>query len=519
MSGPAPWPSGIRQTMSNLHIWAGLLAGWLLYAMFLTGTLSYFRQEITQWMRPDAPPLAQAPDVAEAARRTVAQLAGQRATGEQWHIVLPQERSPTVRAFWGDGNGHFDPLTGQPLQLRDTRGGDFFYIFHFQFHYLPRLAGRVLAGLAAMFMLVAIVSGVITHKKFFADFFTLRRGKGQRSWLDAHNALAVFGLPFHLMITYTGLVTLMTLYLPWGSGLVFKTPTERQTLVAEIAALVPLAPAAGQPAAQADVAPMVRAAQARWGPAGVAQLIVQHPGDAASRVVVVRSDAGRVSYNPHYLLFQGASGELLRVKDGAPPVARTHGLLYALHLGRFSDATTRWLYFLVSLAGTAMVGTGLVLWTVKRRARLPDPRRPHLGFRLVERLNIASIAGLSIAIAAFFWANRCLPPALAGRAEWEVHAFFLAWAAALLHAVARSPARAWREQLWLAAALLALLPAVSAWAGGQGLVTSLRAGDWAVACVDLAMLAFAGLHAVLATRVGRGASRPVKDAPEPAVRA
>src|SRR3546814_12943346 len=76
---------------------------------------------------------------------------------------------------------------------------------------MPVVWGRWLAGVAAMFMLVAIVSGVITHKKIFVDFFTFRWGKGQRSWLDAHNALSVFGLPFHLMITYTGLVTLMAM--------------------------------------------------------------------------------------------------------------------------------------------------------------------------------------------------------------------------------------------------------------------------------------------------------------------
>ena len=96
------------------------------------------------------------------------------------------------------------PRPASKVTSRETLGGDFFYRFHFQFHYMPVVWGRWLAGAAAMFMLVAIVSGVITHKKIFVDFFTFRWGKGQRSWLDAHNALSVFGLPFHLMITYTG---------------------------------------------------------------------------------------------------------------------------------------------------------------------------------------------------------------------------------------------------------------------------------------------------------------------------
>ena len=40
----------LRQSMAWIHGWLGLLAGWILFAMFLTGTASYFRPEITQWM-------------------------------------------------------------------------------------------------------------------------------------------------------------------------------------------------------------------------------------------------------------------------------------------------------------------------------------------------------------------------------------------------------------------------------------------------------------------------------------
>src|SRR5690606_8711487 len=93
---------------------------------------------------------------------------------------------------------------------------DFFYAFHFNFHYMSAFWGRWLAGFCAMFMLVSIISGVITHKKIFSDFFTFRWGKGQRSWLDAHAGLSVLGLPFHIMITWSGLITLMLMYMPFG---------------------------------------------------------------------------------------------------------------------------------------------------------------------------------------------------------------------------------------------------------------------------------------------------------------
>jgi uncharacterized iron-regulated membrane protein len=508
---------GIRQTMSDLHVWVGLLLGWVLYAMFLTGTVSYFKDELSQWMRPELPHQAQVPDAAAVAQRVADALAVAAPGSPQWNMRMPDARNNSVDVFWrtaqrepgrrGFTEAHLDPATGAKVAARETMGGDFFYRFHFQFHYMPVPWGRWLAGLAAMFMLVAIVSGVITHKKIFIDFFTFRWGKGQRSWLDAHNALSVFGLPFHLMITYTGLVTLMAMYMPWGQQAAIKTPAERQQLSAELRAFVPPGKPSGQAAPLAPVDAMVRQAQAAWGAGNVGRVAITHPGDAASRVAVSRGDAGRVSMSPQAMLFEGATGKLLETRDRVGPAAETRGVLYGLHLGRFSDLALRWLYFIVSLAGTAMVGTGLVMWTVKRRAKLADPARPHFGFWLVERLNIASIAGLSVAMTGFLWANRLLPVQLEQRGAWEVHVFFIVWGVALLHALLRPAKRAWTEQLWAGAAALALLPVLGAFTTDRPLWQSLADGDWVFAGIDLALWALAALHAALAVRTARHRGR------------
>ncbi len=504
---------GIRQTMSDLHTWAGLLVGWILYAMFLTGTVSYFKDEISQWMRPELAHQLEVPDPAAAAQRVADTLATVAAGSPLWGMEMPTDRHNVVSAFWRTvgappgkrtfDSGTFDPATGQKVAARETHGGEFFYRFHFQFHYMPVLWGRWLAGFCAMFMLVAIVSGVITHKKIFVDFFTFRWGKGQRSWLDAHNALSVFGLPFHLMITYTGLVTLMAMYMPWGQQAAFKTPAERQQLTAQLNASPPPGKPSGIPAKLAPIDDMVRQAQARWGQHNISRVTIAHAGDASARVTVLRGEAARVSMSPQYLVFDGATGKLLETRDSVGPAAEVRGVMYALHLGRFSDLQLRWLYFIVSLAGTAMVGTGLVMWTVKRRQKLPDPERPYFGFWLVERLNIAAIAGLSVAMTAMLWGNRLLPAELAARGAWEIHLFFIAWAATLLVALMRPAKKAWIELLWLGAALLALLPVLNALTTDRGLWGSVADGDWVFAGFDLMMWALAALHAMLALRTAR----------------
>jgi len=505
---------GIRQSMSQLHTWAGLLLGWILYAMFLTGTVSYFKDELSQWMRPELAYQAQVPDQAAVAQRIADEFSRSIPGSSQWSMKLPDARNNSVYAFWrtgprtpgsrgGFGEGYFDPATGQKVTARDTLGGDFFYRFHFQFHYMPVVWARWLAGAAAMFMLVAIISGVITHKKIFIDFFTFRWGKGQRSWLDAHNALSVFGLPFHFMITYTGLVTLMALYMPWGERVAFQTAAERQQYAAELSAFIAPGRPAGVGAPLASIEDMVRQAQDRWGRDNAGRVTAVNPGDATARVAVTRGDAGRISMSPQSMEFEGPSGRLLRVRESVGAAAETRGVLYGLHLGRFSDIVTRWLYFLVSFMGTAMVGTGLVMWTVKRRQKLPNPDHPHVGFRAVERLNVAGIAGLSIAMAAFLWANRLLPQSLAGRADWEIHVFFIAWALTLAHAFVRRPKAAWVEQLWAAAAMLALLPVLNAATTSRPLWHSLTQGDWVFVAVDLMCGALAVIHATLAIRTAR----------------
>ncbi len=514
-----PKPRGVRQSMSDLHTWAGLLCGWILYAMFLTGTVSYFKDETSQWMRPELAHQDAMPDPAAVASRVAAQLATLAGDSTQWGITLPTARSNVAGTFWRlspeemkhgryFGEAAFDPADGHVTKARDTLGGEFFYRFHFQFYYMSPIWGRWIAGFCAMFMLVAIVSGVITHKKIFVDFFTFRWGKGQRSWLDAHNALSVFGLPFHLMITYTGLVTLMTMYMPYGNHVALNTPALQAAFNSQISAFIQPREPSGRHAALAPVDAMVRVAQARWGRDGVGVVTITNPGDAVARVAVARAEAGRVSSSPQYLVFDGTTGKLAEVHDRVGGAAETRGVLYALHLGRFSDVQLRWLYFLVSLAGTAMVGTGLVMWTVKRRAQLPDPERPYFGFRVVERLNIASIAGLSVAMTAYLWANRLLPVELAHRADAEIKVFFAVWGLSFVYALTRPARRAWVELLWLAVAVLALLPVLNALTTDRPIWRSVADGDWVFTGFQLMMWAFAALHALLAIRTARHRARP-----------
>jgi len=511
--------------MAWLHTWTGLVVGWVLFFVFVTGTAGYATYELDRWMRPELPLVAstQVPQM-QMLQKAEDFLAARAAGAGSWTIQFPGERSqPHFSVSWQEppkegerGRGRFsramlDAQTGDELQsgpVRETGGGHLLYRMHYRLHYIPYDVALRFVGICTMLMFVAVISGVITHKKIFTDFFTFRPGKGQRSWLDAHNLISVMTLPFFVMITYSGLLFFMFQYMPlavtgvYGAG-EEKTRQFQQELFPRFR---PQAAARAEAAALAPLSPMLDAAQRQWGAGQVQRIQVRQPYRAGSEVVVSRLGETTLGTSPT-LKFDGVSGALLGQDLDESTAMGVRNVMFGLHEGRFAGPLLRWLYVLSGLLGAAIIATGLVLWTVKRRVkqdkRVKAGDGHEFGFRLVECLNIGSIAGLPLAIAVYFAANRLLPATMAGRGAWEVHAMFIAWGAMLVYPALRPPMRAWLEELSLAAGAFAVLPVLNALTTQRHLGITLPAGDWALASVDLTFIALAAFFALAALKVRR----------------
>lgn len=515
---------GLRQSMSWLHTWSGLIFGWVLFAMFLTGTLSFFRPEITRWMQPEIQ--VKAAPTLESVAMAQRYLTEHAPDAKRWFITPPSDREPEILLLYqvqkpkpgerGFVRAKLDPQTGQAVEGRETRGGDFFYRFHFELE-TAFPWGRWLASIAGMFMLVAIISGIITHKKIFADFFTFRPKKGgQRAWMDGHNALSVLGLPFHLMITFSGLLLFASMLLPAGILAAYENPRQYAD---DMFPGFKVSPPRNEPAPLVALAPLVEQVEQRWH-GRVGRVTVNNPGDAGATVTLARDAADGVSYGrlAPYARFDGVTGAFQEGQDELTPTMRTAGVVIGLHLGLFAEPLLRWFYFLVSLAGTGMVGSGLVLWIAKRRQKARPGAREAFSLRLVDGLNAGTIAGLFIAVTAFFWTNRLVPADLPGRQLWEVRAFFTAWGLSLVYAFLFQK-RKWVDLLTLAAASLALVPVVNALTTSRHLGVSLPAGDWVMAGFDLTCLAGALLLGWMARKAARARKAPAKGAAKAPVRA
>lgn len=529
--------TGLRQSMAWLHSWCGLVVCWVLFLVFCGGTASYFKEEISLWMKPELHRVAAAAgpriDEAQAASHALRYLRANAANAERWFITLPDDRRGAISVLWtpsqpkgakGQAPGRrfetrlLDPVTGAELPVRDTRGGEFLYRLHFDLHYMPALWARWIIGFCAMVMLVAIISGIITHRRIFQDIFTFRAGKGQRSWLDAHNGSAVLALPFHLMITYTGLVSLMFMYMPWGIHAAY--PTDTPAFEAEVFGRAPRPKASGQSAPLAPIAPLLAQASQHWNGAAPGRIAVSRPGDANAVITVTRAAGREMASRAPTVQFNGVTGDLVSTfGDDAAPANETRGVMVGLHIAHFAPDLLRALFFLCGLAGCAMVATGAVLWGVRTRQgyakTLAKGGRIGFGLRLVEALNIGAIAGLPIAFASYFWANRLLPTAMAQRTEMEIRCFFAAWAVAAVLAQIRPTRGMWQLQLWIAAALFGGIPLLNAFTTDTHLVATLLQGKGpaAVAGFDLTVLALGAFFACAAWKLGKRRAQPGRAAP------
>jgi prepilin signal peptidase PulO-like enzyme (type II secretory pathway) len=173
----------------------------------------------------------------------------------------------------------------------------------------------------------------------------------------------------------------------------------------------------------------------------------------------------------------------------------------------------RMLFFLCGLAGCAMVATGALLWAVKKRQsvakEMANGGRASFGLRLVEGMNIGTIAGLPIAFATYFWANRLLPVVMENRPAIEIRYFFIAWALALIVAHVRPTRRMWRWQLCAGGFLFMALPVLNALTTDTHLGVTLFNGPLAFAGFDLIALFLGGCFSYASWKM-RGNSPIIK---------
>lgn len=450
----------VRQSMAWLHSWLGLSFGWLLFAIFLTGAVTYYRHEITMWMQPQFASMQVNQDTAV---KTAYQYLQQHAADTQhWYIGVAHPAAPVNKIYWQTPDGHYemrtlDASTGRELTLSATQGGDFFYNFHFQLYGLPYTIGRLMVTIAAFIMLITLISGIITHKKILTDFFTLRTFKGQRSYLDFHNVSSVIALPFFLTITFTGLAIFFYIILPSGMKKVypehpFQYFEDIQTVNGSAISTAPV---------KSNMLPVqhfTTTVQQHWGKTEFESITVKQPNTQLAQITFTELKDHSITRNQAQLTFNATTGKLLKNTRNDSAIATLNAGVYGLHMARFADPVLRLALFFSGLLGCAMIASGLLLWSLKRQMQKKSVRF-HLGYYLVNRLNISMILGLPLAMLGYLYANRLINIP-AGAPNYEIHSFFIIWIGSFMLACLTPQQYLWKTQLKILMGAAFMLPLI-----------------------------------------------------------
>ncbi len=460
-----------RKSMIWLHTYSGLVIGWLLFAIFITGTLSYFNQELSQWMKPE---LNQYSPNINIINKSITHLKSRELNAERWRIYLPDSRSKHLYIQWSNGRKRtLENLSlndVSPIEVRDTKGGDFFRTFHYTLQ-LRSYGGRYIAGVAAMMMLVALFSGIFTHRRFFRDFFTLRKAKLSKLLSDSHALMGIVTLPFCLMICSSALMIYVTTYIPASTQHFYPDNVKQfnKEVFPSLPALDKQAPVA-EPLT--DFSIIEEQINQKWtGENQIDYITYEQPYRENGRIIVNRVKHNTLSNQAERLVFSSTSGEALAGYPEQSTPMKVRRIFYGLHEAHFADVPLRGMFFILGLLSSALIATGSIIWLNKRLAKV---KRRHMGHHIVECLNVAGFAGLLLAVLSYFHANRFLALDVSDRASLEVNIFLWVWLATLLHSILRPAKKAWFEQLMICALLCLSLPFIDFLQDSQRLVNAVE---------------------------------------------
>ncbi|WP_215754825.1 PepSY domain-containing protein [Acetobacter sp. P5B1] len=453
------------QLYRDVHSWVGIVAGLFLFVAFYAGAVTMFEEPLQSWASapvalPPPVSLEQTPLLLEKA------LAAYPEARDDYTIAVTPDDAQRGRLTW-DGSGgqvHHGPTQSMAAGL-DAQGNlvvvpktpseaaHFVDVLHQQVGLpLPHTQAMVLMGAVALLYAVALVSGVIAYlPALMKTLFAVRFGQSVRKrWLDVHNLLGLFSLPFHLVMAISSVVFAFHGQIFAVEHMLFPGSSAGQhggqhggmhggghgggghagghggasgvgapsVTGAASASSAPVSSPAPVPVSVPVLAPTeILSIMARQAPGFVPEVLnYMQLGHGKDVVRVFGHDVryptrgptgGFVVLNSHTGAVQ--SGEYMPGHQPAKFAIVT--TFFALHFGSFGGTPVRWGYVVLGLAGAFLFYTGNQLWIVSRRRR---ERESGLvvetrGTKLLAALTSGCTTGCVAGISAVFCAVPLLP--------------------------------------------------------------------------------------------------------------
>lgn len=421
--------SDIVKMYKGVHTWVGIISGLFLFIAFYAGAITMFEEPLQRWATPPSqlPPPVSLEDAPRLIEATIAQHLNA-AKGYTINVETGPDRPARMEwTVWPEGRGRGAPQEIYAAALGD--GGELQTVRqdpapvaqfidtlhqHVGLPFPPWISLYVM-GVVSLLYTIALVSGVIVLLPSLAkDLFALRLGKNlKRMWLDVHNVLGIFSLPFHIVMALTALI------------FAFHDPIyalqDRAAYDGQLEAMFE----ANETPHDADVregvpfvAPTVVAAtlaksdpdfELRW-----LSYSTSPDGKAQLQAAGIRDGYGLRGPTFGYAMMHPYSGDVM-ARDYMP--GHQQGYLaivtsfFSLHFGNFGGNPIRWAYVVLGLGGAFLFYSGNILWieTRRKKQRNADVVEQRRDTRILGALTVGVSLGCVIGISLTIAASKILP--------------------------------------------------------------------------------------------------------------
>ncbi len=355
---------------SFIHTWTSLICTVFLLLLAITGLPLVFHHEIEHLLG-DAPEFREMPagtphlDLQQLVNAAEAHRAGEVVQYFGWEEDEPNG-TYAIMGKTADGEPNdshtfmLDARTGEALETPSANGGFMMVMLRLHVDMYAGLPGKLLLAFMGLLFILAIISGVVLYAPFMRrlDFATVRPNKSTRvRWLDLHNLIGVVTLTWAFVVGLTGVLNACAdlVIAQWRNDAL-------ATMVAPYRDAPPLT----------DRAPATRLLE-------IAQATV--PGTQASFIAFPGT---RFSSEHHYAVFMKGDTHLtshlltpvlIDARDlsvtavvSSPWYMDALLLSQPLHFGDYGGMPMKILWALLDVLTIIVLGSGVYLWWVRRRA-------------------------------------------------------------------------------------------------------------------------------------------------------
>ncbi|MBY8955732.1 PepSY domain-containing protein [Pseudomonas sp. MIS38] len=361
---------------SFIHTWTSLICTVFLLLLALTGLPLIFHHEIEHLLG-DAPQVREM--LVDTPRLNLAQLveaAEKHRPGEVVQYFGFEDDEPNAvltimakTAGTEPNSSHtfmLDARTGEALETPSANGGLMLFILRLHVDMFAGLPGKLLLAFMGVLFVVAIVSGTVLYLPFMRrlQFGTVRQDKSTRlRWLDLHNLIGVVTLTWALVVGVTGVISACAdlLIAAWRND----TLSAMVAPYRDAPPLTRLAPATRLLDIARDVAP------------GMNPDFIAFPGTRFSSEhhysVFMKGGTHLTSHLLTPVLIDASTLQVTAVAE-RPWYMDAMGMSQPLHFGDYGGMPMKILWATLDVLTIIVLGSGVYLWVVRRKAAKPLPR-------------------------------------------------------------------------------------------------------------------------------------------------